>query len=236
MPAGCSMPSISRSVGATSARIPPSRSSMPVGGDDARHRVQRVRGVRRAVVVEHVVGVAVVGGDEQHAAGRARRPSTTSPRQRSTVSIASTAAGITPVWPTMSAFAKLMIPKRGASSAHAVDERRGGLGRAHLRLVVVGRHVARARHELAPLAVLRGLLAAAEEVRHVRVLLGLGDVQLATAGARDHLRERHARALRRERDRVRPALLVLGQRRVALDRRGAAAIDLGEAPGRRARA
>ena len=35
------------------------------------------------------------------------------------------------------------------------DERRRRLGRAHLRLVVVGRHVARARHELAPLAVLR---------------------------------------------------------------------------------
>ena len=44
---------------------------------------------------------------------------TTSPRQRSTVSIAVTAAGITPVWPTMSAFAKLMMPKRGSSSCHA---------------------------------------------------------------------------------------------------------------------
>ena len=42
---------------------------------------------------------------------------TTSPRQRSTVSIASTAAGITPVWPTMSALAKLMIPNAAAPPA-----------------------------------------------------------------------------------------------------------------------
>ena len=42
---------------------------------------------------------------------------TTSPRQASTVSIAFTAAGITPVWPTMSALAKLMIPNAGWSSA-----------------------------------------------------------------------------------------------------------------------
>ena len=37
---------------------------------------------------------------------------TTSPRHASTVSTAFTAAGMTPVWPTMSALAKLMIPKR----------------------------------------------------------------------------------------------------------------------------
>ena len=97
---------------------------------------------------------------------------------------------MTPVWPTMSALAKLMIPKRGSSSRHARDERVGGLAGAHLGLVVVGRHVARRRHELAPLALLGLLLAAAEEVRHVRVLLGLGDVQLLAAGARDDVRER----------------------------------------------
>ena len=36
---------------------------------------------------------------------------TTSARHPSTVSTALTAAGITPVWPTMSGLAKLMIPK-----------------------------------------------------------------------------------------------------------------------------
>ena len=45
--------------------------------------------------------------------------STTSPRHASTVSTAVTAAGITPVWPTMSALAKLMIPNVGRSSRQA---------------------------------------------------------------------------------------------------------------------
>ena len=44
---------------------------------------------------------------------------TTSPRHASTVSTAVTAAGMTPVWPTMSALAKLMIPNLGSSSRQA---------------------------------------------------------------------------------------------------------------------
>ena len=55
--------------GATSARMPPSRSSPTSRGHDQRHRVHRVRGVRAAVRLEHVVGVAVVGGDDAGAAG-----------------------------------------------------------------------------------------------------------------------------------------------------------------------
>ena len=54
----------------------------------------------------------------------------------------------------MSAFAKLMIPKRGRSSAHAATNAAAASGALICRLVVVGRHVARARHELAPLALL----------------------------------------------------------------------------------
>ena len=42
--------------------------------------------------------------------------STTRPRHSSTASIALTAAGITPEWPTMSGFAKLRMPKRGEAS------------------------------------------------------------------------------------------------------------------------
>src|SRR6185503_20780813 len=73
------------------------------------------------------------------------------------------------------------------------------------------------------------LLAAAEEVRDVRVLLGLRDVELLAAVAGDDARERDLRPRRRERHRVGPALLVLRERRVALDRLGAAPIDLAEA-------
>ena len=46
---------------------------------------------------------------------------TTSARHASTVSIARTAAGITPVCPTMSALAKLMMPKPNGSPAAAAS-------------------------------------------------------------------------------------------------------------------
>ena len=109
--AGCSMPSRSRTVGATSARMPPSASSMPSDRDDERHRVERVRRVGRAVGLEHLLGVAVVGGDDAGAArlvhGRSRPRRGRRRRPRSPV-----AAGMLPVCPTMSGLAKLMIPKR----------------------------------------------------------------------------------------------------------------------------
>src|SRR3712207_8181294 len=53
------------------------------------------------------------------------------------------------------------------------------LGRAHLGLVIVGRHVPRGRHEAALLARLLSLFAPVEEVGHMGVLLRLGDVKLA---------------------------------------------------------
>ena len=42
--------------------------------DDERHGVRRVRRVRRAVGLEHLLGVAVIGGHERDAARAARRP------------------------------------------------------------------------------------------------------------------------------------------------------------------
>ena len=65
---GWGMPRSWSAVGATSARMPWSRSSQSLGGDDQRHRVERVGGVGRAVGLEHVVAVAVVGGDDAGAA------------------------------------------------------------------------------------------------------------------------------------------------------------------------
>ncbi len=60
----------------------------------------------------------------------------------------------------------------------------------HLGLQVVARDVARRRHEDPRLTLPLPLFAAVEEVRHVRVLLGLGGVELAHAVSREHLRER----------------------------------------------
>ena len=71
---GWSIASSARMVGATSARMPSPSSRDAVGGDDERHRVERVRGVDRPVLVEHVVRVAVVGGDHARAAARPGPP------------------------------------------------------------------------------------------------------------------------------------------------------------------
>ena len=46
------------------------------------------------------------------------------PRQRSAVSTARIAAGMLPVWPTMSGFAKLMTPKRNGRSSSAAARHR----------------------------------------------------------------------------------------------------------------
>ena len=69
----------------------------------------------------------------------------------------------------------------------------------------------------------------------MRVLLGLGDVQLALAVLGDHLGERGRGLVRREGDRIGPAVVVLGHRR-HLEGPGAAAIEfvevrLAERPG-----
>ena len=70
--AGWGRPMISSIVGATSQMRPPVRSfalAIGVVHVEERHRVQRVRGVRRAGLgVDHLLAVAVVGGDDERAA------------------------------------------------------------------------------------------------------------------------------------------------------------------------
>src|SRR5262249_4515324 len=61
------------------------------------------------------------------------------------------------------------------------------------------------------------------EVGDVRVLLGLGHVQLVHPARGERLGERRRRTFGREGDRVGPALLVLGEGRQPLDRRRPAA-------------
>ena len=98
--------------------------------------------------------------------------------------------------------------------AEGLDERVGDRSGAHLRREVVGRHLAIRRHEDAVLA-RKGLLdPAVEEVRDVRVLLRLGDVELPLSEARQVRRQR-VDDERREGDRHRQLVgsLVLGQGR-----------------------
>ncbi len=91
-----------------------------------------------------------------------------------------------------------------------LDQGVGDAGRAHRRLEVVGRDP-RARDEPPLLAGIGSLDAAVEEVRHVGVLLGLGDVELAPARLRERLGQRPG-LLGREGDLDRQAGLVLGHR------------------------
>ena len=63
----------------------------------------------------------MVGRDEAGAAAVLDR-STTLPRQASTVSTALIAAGIEPVWPTMSGLAKFSTANAGSWSAERLDE------------------------------------------------------------------------------------------------------------------
>ena len=108
------------------------------------------------------------------------------------------------------------------------DEGVGGGAGAHLRLVVVGGDVA-GRVDQAALLPLPLLLATAvEEVGDVRVLLGLGDVQLAPAGLGYDLGQGRPRARLGEGDRVGPALAVLGHRG-QVEQRAARAGELVEA-------
>ena len=78
----------------------------------------------------------------------------------------------------------------------------GDLRGGHLGLLVVGAHVARARHEDSGLPAPLLFAAAVEEVRHVRVLLGLGDVELPHALLGKGLRERLVDLLLAERGRA----------------------------------
>ena len=86
----------------------------------------------------------------------------------------------------------------------------GDTDRAHRRREIVGGDLG-ARDEEAVLARPGRLHATVEEVRHVGVLLGLGDVELAPAGLREGLGQR-ARLFGREGDLDRQACLVLGHR------------------------
>ena len=91
---------------------PPSFSPTSLKVSIERHRIRGVGGERAdAVRLEHLFGVAVVGGDEADAArspGRLDDDAETS----SVTSTAFVTAGIEPVWPTMSGFAKLITAKR----------------------------------------------------------------------------------------------------------------------------
>ena len=102
-----------------------------------------------------------------------------------------------------------------------------GVG-AHLWLVIVGGHVARAGHKDTFLAIDGLLDAAVEEERHMGVLLGLGDVQLPPPVFGEHVGQYVRGILRREGDGHGELPLVLGHRDEVDGRRARASVEPGE--------
>ena len=111
MASGCGISSSSRTVGATSARMPPSRSPAPCTVTTAG------TGLVEWAVFGEPSGSSICSALPWSAVTMQAPPdsctaATTLARSLSTSSTAAIAAGMTPVWPTMSGLAKLMIPKR----------------------------------------------------------------------------------------------------------------------------
>ena len=139
--------------------------------------------------------------------------STTRPRHASVVSTASTTAGITPVWPDHVGVREVDDDEAQASFVDRRNDLVGDFGGRHLRLLVIARDVAR-RVDEDPLLLVEWLLATAvEEVRHVRVLLRLGGVELADPVLAQHLGERPLDDVLGERDGEREVVAVARHRR-----------------------
>src|SRR6185312_1068102 len=104
--AGCSRPSIARSVGPTSQRAPPERS-----GESPAPTVMKGTGLVVCAVCGPPVSGSIISSQfPWSAVMRSRAPArspdfSTRARQASTVSTALIVAGIEPVWPSMSPFA-----------------------------------------------------------------------------------------------------------------------------------
>ena len=120
------IPSSPRTVGARSASVPASLQFYAVRGEHERHGVRRVCGVRADTVgLEHRLGVPVIGCHEADAAERRASPRPRGRGRRRPPRPHATTAGITPVCPTMSGFAKLTTQKPIAvAAAHRRPRRR----------------------------------------------------------------------------------------------------------------
>ena len=139
--AGLGSPIISSAVGATSAKRPPVAECFAfqsVVHHDDFHVVDRVGGVRAAGGgVDHLLAVAVVGQDDRDAVLPSGPPRASRRRTRPRTSTAFTAAGSTPVWPTMSPLAKLTTIRSYCFAVDAPDHLVADAVRAHLGLLVV---------------------------------------------------------------------------------------------------
>ena len=169
-----------------------------LGDIDDGHGIERVGGIGSAVAVDGVVGIAVVGNDDDLVAHFA---SCIDGVVNTTVySPDSFADGVIHTSVTHHVAVGIVNDDEVVFVlADGCDEFVTHLGSAHFGLQVVGCHIGRGHQDA--VLVLEGLFpAAAEEEGHMGILLGLGDVQLALAQARKVFRQRVIHVLLGEED------------------------------------
>ena len=181
--AGFSMPISSISVGMISARRPPSR-RVYFGSavyKDKRNRIGRMCGKRCAsLIIDHLLCISVVCADEELSRRSLSLLLLPCRHSSSTASIALIAAGITPVWPTISGFAKFVMITSYFPEVIAADYFIANLINAHFRLQVIGRYL-RGFYKNTVFTLVRLLYTAVEEEGNMCVFLRLSDSCLCHA-------------------------------------------------------
>ncbi len=160
-----------------------------IADGEQRYGLRRVVGVRLArLLVHHPLAVAVVGGDDGHAAlgvdGRHQPPGALVHRLDRLDGRLQNAGVADHV-----GIGEVDQHEVVVAFVDPPDDLVHQQPSAHLRLKIVGRHLGR-RLQVALLALKRGFLAAVEEVGHVGVLLRLGGVQLPAALLAQHFGQR----------------------------------------------
>ena len=193
---------------------------------DERHRVRRMGRVRLAGSgIDHLLGVAVIGGHHEDragiAAGRFQDSEAAVERLDGGDRLGELAR--VPDHVGVREIDDAGAEPAGGQGAHGLL---GDLGRAHLRMEIVGRALP-GGHEHAVLPGKRRLDAAVEEVRDVRVLLGLGEPQVLDARLGPDVREDVRQTLRRKGRGEAELLLVFGESHEAQPR-GPGAREVGK--------
>ena len=145
--------------------------------------------IGRAVGKGHLLGVAVIGRDEDAAADGERRVDNLADRGVGHLHGGERGREVAGV-PDHVGVREVHDREVVCPAADRTYERRGHPGGAHLWLQVVCRDLL-GRHQLAVLSGKRLLAAPVEEVGHVCVLLGLRRMELAEPGVGEELRHRH---------------------------------------------
>ena len=171
--------------------------------------MRRVRLTRR---LQHLLCVAVIGGDERDPTGSAHRVDNVSKLPIDFLDRTDDGRDVTRV-PDHVRVRKVDDHEARHAISNACDRGRGHAGSTHLGLKVVRCNIAGRGNHAARFPRVCELASAIEEVRHVGILLGLGDVELRDAGRFERVRQDVIGPVLWERDRAGLTIPVRGHRR-----------------------